>query len=285
MFAATATEFTAEGTANILVNRFIPLWECRSTLLSANGLRFCAQLATPVYKFLGVHKLTTSAYHGNGGVERVSHTMAQMLAMVCNEHQNDWDVHLPHVEYAYNDSVSAATGLAPNEVHIGRLPRFPLAVFDRSHGVAHQSLDRNHLDYCDLARERQLRARSRTARPHSCSHQRAQLHPLERAPGPTQIRSWRLDMGIQRSRHNPTRTIRKGADNKVLKRETFSQLDRPLQNHRRWSLPGTQPTRRTLSRGSVTISLLLLLLFLTLAYWLPTRKTYLTRWPIPLVVC
>ena len=24
-----------------------------------------------------------------------------MLAMVCNEHQNDWDVHLPYVEYAY----------------------------------------------------------------------------------------------------------------------------------------------------------------------------------------
>ena len=46
-----------------------------------------------------------------------------MLAMVCNEHQNDWDVHLPHVEYAYNNSVSAATGLASNEVHIGRLPR------------------------------------------------------------------------------------------------------------------------------------------------------------------
>ena len=24
-----------------------------------------------------------------------------MLAVVCNEHQNDWDVHLPHAEYAY----------------------------------------------------------------------------------------------------------------------------------------------------------------------------------------
>ena len=24
-----------------------------------------------------------------------------MLAMVCNEHPNDWDAHLPHVEYAY----------------------------------------------------------------------------------------------------------------------------------------------------------------------------------------
>ena len=84
MFAVTAAEFTAEGNANILVNRFIPLWGCPSTLLSDNGLQFCAQLATAVYKLLGINKLTTSAYHpsGNGGVERVNHTMAQMLAMV-----------------------------------------------------------------------------------------------------------------------------------------------------------------------------------------------------------
>ena len=78
--------------------------------------------------------------------------------MVCNEHQNDWDVHFPHFEYAYNNSVSAATGLAPNVVHLGRLPRLPITVFDRSYGGAHQSLDRDQLAYCDLARERQQRA-------------------------------------------------------------------------------------------------------------------------------
>ena len=84
MFAVTAAEVTAEGTANIFVNRFISLRRCPSTLLSDNGLQFCAQLATAVYKLLSVHKLTTSAYHpsGNGGVERVNHTLAEMLAMV-----------------------------------------------------------------------------------------------------------------------------------------------------------------------------------------------------------
>ena len=112
MFAVTTAKFTAEGTANILVNRFIPLWGCPSTFLSDNGPQFCARLATAVYKLLGIRKLTTSVYHpsGNGGVERVNHTMAQMLAMVCNKHQNNWGVHVPHVEYAYNNSVSAATG-------------------------------------------------------------------------------------------------------------------------------------------------------------------------------
>ena len=44
---------------------------------------------------LGVHKLTTSAYSasGKGGVERVYNTVATILAMVCNELQNDWDAH------------------------------------------------------------------------------------------------------------------------------------------------------------------------------------------------
>ena len=155
MFAVTAAEFTVEGTANILANRFIPLWGCPSTLLSDNGLQFCAQLATAVFKLMGIHKLTTSAYHpsGNGDVGRLNHTMAQMLAMVCNEHQNNWDAHLPHVEYAYNDSVSAATGFAPNEVYIGCLPRLPLTVFNRSNCGGYQSFNRDHFAYCDLARE------------------------------------------------------------------------------------------------------------------------------------
>ena len=88
------------------------------------------------------------SYHPNcnGGVERVNHTMAQMLAMVVNERQDDWDLHLPHVEFAYNNSVTAATGLAPNEVHMGRLPRLPLTVFNRTSVVGHQSLARDDLD-------------------------------------------------------------------------------------------------------------------------------------------
>ena len=57
--------------------------------------------------------------------------MAQMLAMAVNELQNKWDVQLPHVEFAYNNSTSAATGLAPNELHMDRLPRLPLTSFER----------------------------------------------------------------------------------------------------------------------------------------------------------
>ena len=92
-----------------------------------------------------MHKIATSPYHpnGDGGVERVNHTMAQMLAMVVCERQDDWGAHLPHVEFAYNDSVSAATGLDPNEVHMNRLLRLPLTVFEHPYARGHQSLARD----------------------------------------------------------------------------------------------------------------------------------------------
>ena len=81
--------------------------------------------------------------------------MAQMLAMVVNERQDAWDLHVPNVEFAYKNYVSAPTGLATNEVHMGRLPRPSLTVFDRTRVVGHQSLARDHLAYCDMATDRQ----------------------------------------------------------------------------------------------------------------------------------
>ena len=147
MYAVSTAEFTAEGTADILVNKNIPLWGCLASLLSDNRLQFYSKLLLAVYKFLDMRKIATSAYHsnGNGGVERVNHTIAQMLAKAINERQEDWDVDLPHVEFAYNNSASAATGLAPNGVHMNRHPHLPFTIFEHHYARGHQSLARDHL--------------------------------------------------------------------------------------------------------------------------------------------
>ena len=84
----------------------------------------------------------------------MNHTMEKMLAMVVNERHDDWDLHLPHVIFVYNNSVSAATALAPNKIYMDRLPRLPLTAFDRTGVVGHQSLARDQLAYCDLATDR-----------------------------------------------------------------------------------------------------------------------------------
>ena len=84
MYAVTAAEVTAQGTANILINWYIPLWGCPRSILSGSGLQLCSKLLQAVYKLLGIRKMATSSYHptGYGGVERVNHTMAQMLSLI-----------------------------------------------------------------------------------------------------------------------------------------------------------------------------------------------------------
>ena len=151
-----------------------PYGGVRAPILSDNGLQFCSKLSQAVYQLLGVRKLATSSYHpnDNGGVERVNHTMAQMLAMVVNEQQHDWDVRLPHVEFAFNNSVSAATGLAPHEVHMGRVPRLPLTVFEHTEVAGHQSLARDHPAYCDLATDRQQSANDSVRKHHALTASR-----------------------------------------------------------------------------------------------------------------
>lgn len=77
-----------------------------------------------------------------------------MLATVVNERQNDWDAPFRHVKFTYNHYVSAETGLASNEVNIGRLRRFPLSLFERPRGGGNHSFHRDQLDYY-LATDRQ----------------------------------------------------------------------------------------------------------------------------------
>ena len=86
IYAVTAAEFTAEGTAIILINRCIPLRGCPRGILWDNGLQVCSKLSQAVYKLLEVRKTATSSYHPNSSdaVERVNHKMAQMLVMVVN---------------------------------------------------------------------------------------------------------------------------------------------------------------------------------------------------------
>ena len=96
VFAVIAAEFTAEGTANFLLNRYISLWGCPCSILSDDDLQFCSKLSDTFYKLLRVRKIATSSYHrnGNGGVECVNHTMAH-VAMVVIDFHNNWDEQLP----------------------------------------------------------------------------------------------------------------------------------------------------------------------------------------------
>ena len=102
-YAVIQDERTAEGTARIFVEKYIPLWGCLHTLLSDDGSEFVAGLALAIY-MMRIRKIATTAFHpkSNGGVKRVNHSLAQMLSLVISEQQDDWDEWLPYVVQAYN---------------------------------------------------------------------------------------------------------------------------------------------------------------------------------------
>ena len=69
-----------------------------------------------------------------------------------------WDEMLMHAVAAHNNNVSRGTGLAPNEVHIGRYPRLPMTILKGRGVKGHQCLKQDHLDYLELMRDRQVKA-------------------------------------------------------------------------------------------------------------------------------
>lgn len=81
--------------------------------------------------------------------------MAKMLDMAVNGNQDALGLHLPRVELSYDDSVSTPTGLAPNEMYMGRLPSLLITVYDRAGVAGYQRLARDHLALLNLATYRQ----------------------------------------------------------------------------------------------------------------------------------
>ena len=65
---------------------------------------------------------------------------------------------MPYVVQEYNNSVSTATGLAPNEIHLGRMPRLPMIIIDECAVKGFTGEKQDQPLYLDIVRERQQRA-------------------------------------------------------------------------------------------------------------------------------
>ena len=159
-YAITAAEKSAKGCAYILVNSYIPRWGTPHTFLSDRGAEFTNDVCRNVFRMLGAVKKFTSSMHPqtNGMVERLNHTLCQMLSYLVVDNQTDWDEMLPHAVSAHNNNVSRGTGLAPNQVHIGRYPRLPLTILEGRGARGHQGLRADQREYLDLMFDRQKRA-------------------------------------------------------------------------------------------------------------------------------
>ena len=163
--------------------------------------------------------------------------MALMLAMVGDERQTEWDIQLPHVESAYNNSVSAVIGLAPNEVYMGRLPRLPLTAFDLSNIGGHQSLNRDRRACIDIATVRKQRAYRAVRELHVIYVSRLDrrndpLMDALRLPSPFSVDGWAWI-------YNSGATIRQGARRRtdaIVLKLSYPSIGSALSRSSPWAL-------------------------------------------------
>lgn len=96
-------------------------------LLSDRGAAFLSKLLHEIYNLMGIHKISTTAYHPqtDGLVERFNRTLTAMLAKTTETGGADWDDRLPYVLFSYRYCEQESTRDSPFFLVYGRDPVLP----------------------------------------------------------------------------------------------------------------------------------------------------------------
>src|SRR5467141_4969273 len=86
-----------------------------SHVTSDRGSEFVSHFFRSLGTALDMHLHFTSGFHpeGDGQTEHVNQTLKQYLRVYCNYQQDNWSELLPLAEFAYNNTLSATTGITP----------------------------------------------------------------------------------------------------------------------------------------------------------------------------
>jgi hypothetical protein len=120
--AIAVPDFTAETTANFIINKVVCKYGVMKAIHSDQGVNFESELVKEVCKLLKINKIKSVAYHpqSNGQVERAIQTVKAMIACFVAQNNDDWDQCLDQVIYGYNTAVNESTKHSPFEVLFGR---------------------------------------------------------------------------------------------------------------------------------------------------------------------
>ncbi|RYA68429.1 hypothetical protein DD592_26820, partial [Enterobacter cloacae complex sp. 2DZ2F20B] len=113
--------------AKVLVDNWISRFGVPLELHSDQGRNFESNVFQRVMQLLGIRKTRTTPLHpqSDGMVERFNRTMEQHLSKVVEEHQRDWDQHLPLFLLVYRAAIHDTTGQTPAHVVFGKELRLP----------------------------------------------------------------------------------------------------------------------------------------------------------------
>ncbi|GJP68352.1 hypothetical protein CLOP_g25071 [Closterium sp. NIES-67] len=139
-----------------------------TTLISDRDPKFTSKFWKELMSPLGTKLAMSSAYHPqtDGQTERLNQIVEQLLRAACKDEISKWDLHLPVLEFAYNNATHAATGQTPFFLCYGRHPLTPQksttsATVQPAHDfitTMHQLRDRTHKRLLDIQQQQKRQA-------------------------------------------------------------------------------------------------------------------------------
>ena len=127
---ATKGTITAKGMAHLFKTEVFRYHGIPKAFISDRDSKFTSIYWRELCKLLGTRLNMSTSHHPetDGQTERANRTIEDMLRAYITPHQNDWDLHLVEIEFAYNSSVHASTGYSPFYLNYGRHPIAPLSL-------------------------------------------------------------------------------------------------------------------------------------------------------------
>ncbi|GJP35916.1 hypothetical protein CLOM_g20457 [Closterium sp. NIES-68] len=126
-FIPTHTTARTEETAQLFLRYIISQHGIPTTLISDRDPKFTSKFWKELMSLLGTKLAMSSAYHPqtDGQTERLNQIVEQLLCAACKDEISKWDLHLPVLEFAYNNATHAATGQTPFFLCYRRHPLTP----------------------------------------------------------------------------------------------------------------------------------------------------------------
>src|SRR5688500_18227987 len=120
--SAAAKEATAQEVVDFIWKDIICRHGCPKKIISDRGTHFNNQLMENLMERMGINHRLSTPYHPetNGSVERFNRILCQALAKLG---EDDWDLHIPSVLYAYRTKRNKSTKLKPFYIVYGREDR------------------------------------------------------------------------------------------------------------------------------------------------------------------
>ncbi|GKC60822.1 putative reverse transcriptase domain-containing protein [Tanacetum coccineum] len=121
-------DYKMERLARLYLNEIVARHGVSISIISDRDSRFTSRFWQSMQEALGTRLDMSTTYHPqtDGQSERTIQTLEDMLRACVLDFGGSWDVHLPLVEFSYNNSYHSSVRCAPFEALCGRKCRSPI---------------------------------------------------------------------------------------------------------------------------------------------------------------